>query len=523
MCTTRARDLALITVMLVLGSMLRAGPAFAELDGRYLGSYQVAQDPAAGTDDFMRHLVDLHAYDDLSRNLKLIFDLSLAYRFRPGVSSTDFLESRIFGDLRHPLWRVHAQYLPWQDAAPGVAPPRRREVQLGFDLTPARLPHLQLVYNRHDRATSLEHSQLDDFRIEGSHTMGGLGGRLSYRRIESSTQGGIGAPQTTDQWKGGLLGSRSFGPVAATVGYEAEYNAYQLRVGVSTYARWGRSEDNSPASDQVIDEKFLSGNVTYLPIRELEFDALREYRSTQALSGNEIADYLQLKAVFRKDIVRGLLFQNGYTYTADLHSRGGSIPQNGLYFLLSGRARRGVTVHGELRFATANQGEEGSGTMVRRLVGVELTPSRDVRVDGSWSLNSYPEFSVSGAVDSLPPTVFPGQEEQEWTLLLGYRPTSRLDLTGSSRWLDGHGRLHRQERFGTATLGYRFGDRTTFSLNWNRRVSKVGPAQIDTRALSTDLSFWLPREFRTKLGWTRNTTVGRRATNWYNVTLEKRF
>ena len=524
-----------------------AGPARADMDGRYLGSYQLSE--AGTSEDFMRHLVDLHAYDDIARNLKLSFDVSLAYRFRPGESQTDLLESRIFGDLRHQRWRLHAQYVPWQDAAPGISPPRRRELQLGLDLTPARLPQLRLVYDRHDRSTAIENSRLEDFRVEGSHTMRGVGARLSYRRLQSVSEGGVGAPNNTDQWKAGVLGNRSFGPVSASAGYEAEYNTYEirdlsrvyytqrldvggqwaamraLRIGVASYLRWGRSEDNGPANDLPIDEKFLSGNVTYLPIREIELNALREYRSTQGLTGDAISDYLQLKAVFRKDIVRGLLFQNGYTYTADLHSRGGSIPQNGLYFLLSGRARRGVTVNGELRYATANHGDESSssGTNVRRLVGVQLTPSRTVRLDGSWSLNTYPEFTVQSGVDSLPLTVFPAQEEEEWTLLLGYRPSSRIELTGSSRWLDGHGRLDRRERFGTATFGYRFGARTSLSVNWNRRVSELGTAKVDARALSTDLSFWLPREFRTKLGWIHNTTAGRLSANSYNVSVEKRF
>ena len=497
----------------------------------------------------MRHLLDLHAYDDLSRNLKLSFDISLGYRFRPGESQSDLLESRIFGDLRHQLWHAHAQYVPWQDASPGVQPPRRREIQLGFDLTPPRLPQLRVVYDRHDRSTVVENSKVEDFRIEGSHSLPNLGTHLSYRRIQSASEGGIGAPNNTDQWKAGVIGNRSFGPVSGTAGYEAEYTTYELnalsriyytqrvdvggqwaamralRVGVASYLRWGRSEDNGPAADVPIDEKFLSGNVTYLPIREIELDALREYRSTQGLTGEAISDYLQLKAVLRKDLVRGLLFQNGYTYTADLHSRGGSIPQNGLYFLLSGRARRGVTVHGELRFATANQGDEeaSSGTNVRRLLGVELTPSRTVRLDGSWSRNTYPEFTIQSDVDSLPGTVFPAQEEQEWTLLFGYRPSGRIELTGSSRWLDGHGRLSRSERFGTATFGYRFSDRTSLNVNWNRRLSQVGAAEIDTRSLSSDITFWLPREFRTKLAWVRNGTVGRPVTNAYNVTVEKRF
>jgi len=547
MCTTRDRDRILrVVTLLTCGVCLRYTPALADIDGRYLGTYQVSQ--AGNTEDFMRHLVDLHAYDDLSRNLKLSFDLSLAYRVRPGESQTDFLESRLFGDLRDPRWRVHGLYLPWQDAAPGINAPRRREVQLGFDLTPPRLPHLRLVYDRHDRQTVVEASQIEDIRVEGSHTIGWLDGRASYRRIQSTIQGGIGASNNTDQWKAALLGNQTWGPVSGTAGYAAEYNTYELRdlsrvyytqrfdvggqwaamralrVGVASYLRWGRSEDSGPATDVPIDEKFLSGNVSYLPIREIELNALREYRSTQGLSGLAISDYLQLKAVFRKDLVRGLLFQNGYTYTADLHSQGGSIPQNGLYFLVSGRARRGVTVNGELRFATANEGDEGSsGTNVRRLLGVQLTPSRTVRLDGSWSRNTYPEFTVQSAVDSLPGTVFPAQEEQEWTLLLGYRPSSRIDLTGSSRWLDGYGRLQRRERFGTATLGYRLSDRTSLSLNWNRRVSQVGAAAIDARALSSDLSFWLPREFRTKLGWVRNSTIGRPVTNSYNVTVEKRF
>jgi hypothetical protein len=548
MCTTRGLDrIAGLPALVMCTACLWAAPAAADLNGRYLGSYQVSE--AATTEDFMRHLIDLHAYDDLSRSVKLSFDLSLGYRFRPGESQTDLLDSRIFGDLRHPRWRVHAQYVPWQDATPGPSPARRREMQLGLDLTPARLPQLRLVFDRHDRSTTIQNSSVNDFRIEGSHTLGELGAHASYRRIQSAIQGGVGAANNTDQWKAGVLANHSWGRMAASAGYEAEYNTYELRdlsrkyytqrvdaggqwsarrnlrVGLASYLRWGRSEDNGPANDLPIDEKFLSGNVSYLPIRELELNALREYRSTQGLTEDAISDYLQLKAVLRKDLVRGLLFQNGYTYTADLHSRGGSIPQNGLYFLVSGRARRGVVVNGELRFATANQGEEtsSSGTNVRRLLGVQLTPSRTVRVDGSWSRNTYPEFTVQSGVDSLPPTVFPSQEEEEWTLLLGYRPSSRIDLTGSSRWLDGRGRLFRRERFGSATFGYRFSDRTSLAMNWNRRVSQVGPAEIDTRALSTDLMFWLPREFRTKLGWVHNTTVGRPSIDNYNVTVEKRF
>ncbi|HET9232582.1 MAG TPA: hypothetical protein VFP10_00385, partial [Candidatus Eisenbacteria bacterium] len=473
MCTIQSRDaIRLMTAILILGATAHVVPAGAELEGRYLGAYQISEDDRTGTDDFMRHLVDLHALDDLSRSVTLRLDLSMAYRFKPGESQTDFLDSRLFGDLRHSSWRLHAQFVPWQDAAPGIDPPRRRAVQLGLDLTPPRLPHLRLVYDRHDRETVIGRSASEDFRIQGTHTMGPVGSRLGYRRIETSAQGGIAAPTNTDQWTAGVLGAQTWGPVSGSAGYEAEYNTFetrdrlrtyytqrvdvggqwnpmrQLRVGAATFARWGRSEDNGPSGDQPIDEKFLSGNVAYLPIREIEIGALREYRSTVGLTGNEIADYLRLQAIFRKDILRGLLFQNGYVYSVDLHSRGGSVPQDGVYFLIDGRVRRGVAVRGELRFARELGDEASTGTQVRRLLGLRVTPFRPIRLEGTWSFNSYPEVTVPSPIDSLPATHGPAQDEREWDRLAGYQPTDRLAFSGSYRGLTGRGRIDRDERYG---------------------------------------------------------------------------
>jgi hypothetical protein len=548
MSTTRGREWSHIHVgmaaMIAVGATLLSAPAGAQVTGRYLGAYQYYN--GTGTDDYMRHLLDLHDEDDLSRTLRLSLDMSLSYRARPGESETDLLQSRFFGNLRSQWWRAYAQYVPWQDAAPGVSPPRQQEIQLGFDLTPRRAPHLRLVYDRHDRANASGQSGVEDFRIEGTHSIGAVGSHLSYRRINTTVGQGAAAPSNTDEWQAGVLGAKSWGPVSGSAGYQGEYSTFEswdrsrifytqrvdltgqwtprrgLSVTGTAFTRWGRTEDNVLLGNQLIDEKYLSGGLTYFPIREIELGALREYRSSYAQIGNQVSDYMRLQAIFRKDLRRGLLLQNGYVYTVDLHSQNGSLPQNTVFFLLDGRVRRGVAMRGELRFSTDADGNGSSGTFVRRLLGIRLTPSREVRLEGTWYYNTYPAFFTRSPGDSLPPQEFEGQNEQEWEVQGGYRPSARFDLSGSYRWLEGRGRLHRDERFSALTGSYQFADRTTLSVNWNRRVSEFGVSGIDTRALSVDLAFWLPQEFRTKLTWTRNSGTQPTA-NWYNVTVEKHF
>jgi hypothetical protein len=72
-------------------------------------------------------------------------------------------------------------------------------------------------------------------------------------------------------------------------------------------------------------------------------------------------------------------------------------------------------------------------------------------------------------------------------------------------------------------LSWKAGDRTSVSVNGSRQASLLGSVKTDETVVGADLTFWMPREFRTKLTWRRRVGQNIVPAAGYGLTVDKSF
>jgi hypothetical protein len=511
--------------------VLAALPARA-YEGRILGSLQHVDD--VYDTDYFRMLYELGGHQTITNNVDMRLRMSLDYFSQLQGRNSDLWRSRFFGEVRAPIWRVEAQYAPWQLRDPLGRMGSERDARLGLRVTPRRLPNLDLHYERRDRDQQGARSYSEDRWARLSYAREASSVSFGYRRLDwHPAPGLVAAVRTTqEEWRGSLLGSKAWR--RATLGGEYEGQLTRLsaldrrseqgiqralangtyiphpkvRFGGHVLRRWGYIADNA-ASGGHIDETSYGASAGYRPSRDLELQLMREYRREQSVGSDALSDYLQGDVRFRRPMARDLWFQAGYLGVVDLASRVSSVPSTTVYALVDGRLQRGMEGRAEVR-AAHHQGFGLSGLQWNRFLQLRTRPAAPVRFDVEWRLDTQAEyFGV-------------GQEDREWHLLGGYDPTSATSATVSWRRQDGEGRIPRSEEAWAVTGTQRLGDQSSLSINWSRRDILVPNVGRVSDVLSFDLTTWLPSRWQARASYRTDLSgpVDRRS---YGVVLEKRF
>lgn len=532
----RRRRVGAAATALGAAALLAGRPAPAlEIDGRYVGSY-IRSETSAGSEEAMQHRYDVGTRTTTPGGLDLDLRSSLQYRNRLEPQS-GLLRTRFFGDLSTQLWRLHGQLVPWQAVAPGDDAPHERDLQLGLDLRPRRLPQLELFFNRRDRSVADLPSWTEDQRATLTYGIGNFGANLGFRRIDAAAPGSLSAPTVTKEWRGGLRGSGSWKTLAASADYDALLSDSTLRerrrdssshrvntdatwmvtrrfsLGGAWLERWGLNRDNStgPVVETDIDERTIDARAGYRPLEGLDLELLREYRRRMDAAGPVVSDYLRGQGTYRRPVVRGLTLNTGYARSQQLRTHQGELPNDTAFGLLDGHLRNGIEGRAELRAGRGAGGTDSTGTQWHRLLQLRTFPSRTTRLDITWSRDTLPR--VSGAT----------QRDRQWELTASYQPVSALSLVGSWRRLDGAGRVERRESYTSFTSSWQTRRRVTLGTNWSRRVAAgLGPSSRET-VTGIDLGFWLPDDYRTQTSWRYVSGEDRLVNRSYNLTLTKNF
>jgi len=506
--------------MLAVAMISRTSPAWG-LEGRYLGS--LYHTDSRTQENLMSHLYDVNGYRALSAKTDLRLRMSLRYHSRPGTSNSSLLRGRFQGDLRSSIWRLNAQYEPWQrlsargpsnpqpESAPPFVPPRQRDAQLLFQVTPPRGPSLAVNFGRQDRETVNGRFWSDNRRAQLNYSLGGFGSEVAYRRVQGTSDGANAPASLTEEVRGGLTGVRSWRTASVQAGYDALYSHFSVRerrrelhtqrVGLtaawnptrrftastSLLDRWGGGHDDAAIAPLDISEQSVNANLEFRPFNSLQFEALRQYQRSRTTLAFDIIDYLQFEARLRRDLRRGLAFQSGWLGSADLGSSAGGIPNNAAYALIDGRLRPGLETRAELRASRAATGLS-TGTSWLRLLQLRTHPNRVTRFDITWRKDTLPEFLGLAQVD------------QQWEFVAGYEPMPGASIVGAWRRLDGFGRVARLEHLKTLNASWRWSERTSAGFNWSRR-SATAPFQLENSATGLDLTLILPSDIRLHGTW----------------------
>ena len=471
-----------------------------EFDGRYLGNVFHSEYAGQST-DHTSHLYDIIMRQDTPRALR--FDLGASLRYDSEFSyDSDLFRARAFGEMGSPSWRLHGQYVPWQRVQPATDIPSRRDLQLGFDLTPVRAPQLFLSYTRADRRTRLGESGSDDWRADANYAYGGLGAHFGLRRLETETIG-FEAQSRTDELNAGLQASRSFRSLSVSGVYDATLTRieqrerrldqdiqraagdaswtphHQVNLSVNGLYRWGLTRDNSLPRDADIGETSLGARLAYLPVTGLALTASRAYYKSVAVAGNQISDYLRLEALYQHRFLARTNLQTGYSQTIDIDSQGGSVPNSAVYLTIDGNLRQNFWARAESRAAKAPLADGG----LQWYFALEgrTRPSRNTTFDVLWNRYSLPEF---GGLQ---------QKERTWELKAGYDPRPGVTLVGSYRRLDGEGRVQRAENMWSGTGSWRLRDDASLSVYGSARATDELGSANQENILGVDLTLE-PRE-----------------------------
>jgi len=513
--------------------LLAANPAAAQLltRSRWVGSFH--HQTGDGEGNTMSQQYDLTMYRDQPGGLLYRFGTSLNYFSRPGETGVDLFRSRLFGEVRDRRWRLSGQYTPWQDVSATSATGREQRGQLHFDVSPVRAGALALDYKRQDREGLLGRSYYEDAQARVETHSEALTAGASVRRLN---QGSDQAPTTVTTEARGAVSSHqrlnravvlqeAYDVVHTTTDNVERHTVYtthqgnvggtwtpyrRLRVGGNAFLRKGSTEDNAPGGDSRIDERDLVGRAEATPWTGLDLRLSREYHSRLAGERNETSDFLRAEALLRRPLYRGVGFQTGILNTTDLKSSGGWVPATTAFLILDGALRRGVAGRAELRVSQPTV-IDVDGLTWRRLLQIRTIPSRASRFEITWWRDNLPR--VQGAA----------QNETHWEFILGIKPSPASDVTVSHSRLDGTGRQMRQERYGALTLTWKAGDRTAVSANASRRASLLEPIKSTENLVGLDLTFFMPREFRTKLTWRHRTGLDLGTASSYGVTVDKTF
>jgi hypothetical protein len=242
----------------------------------------------------------------------------------------------------------------------------------------------------------------------------GVAGAVGYRQIDTGAEGGIAASSRTQEWRGTLQGSRALRRGSLQTDYEALWSRFGVRdrqrdllsqrlgaggaysplrrvtVGGSAARRWGSIDDNALVTSTRIDETNLGAQLEVRPVDALRLQVARQYSRMQARPTDNVSDYLQLQADYRRAIVRGTDFQAGWLRVANFAS-GSDAPNDGAYVLVDGHMRHGLGARGELR-AARQPGIGTSGLRWHRLLELRTRPSETTRFDVQWRRESQPEI-----------------------------------------------------------------------------------------------------------------------------------
>jgi hypothetical protein len=508
--------------------LLAAGPARGlELNGRYLGSY-VRTETGGFIDDAMQHRYDVGTQSTTPGGLTLDLRTSLQYRTRL-EPETSLFRSRFFGDLNSPRWRLHGQFVPWQAIAPGDEPPHERYGQLGLDLTPARLPHLSLYFDRRDRAVGGRPSWSQDRRGDLSYALGGLAANLGFRRLDTASPASSAAPTVTEGWRGGLGAGGTWKKLSARADYDAlrtDFSSRERRRELTTHrlnatgdwalhrrlwlgGAWpGGVDPRIVILD--IDERSLDAHAGCRPVDGLDLELQREYRHRQDATADVISDYLRFQSIFRRQVVRDMSFQAGYARSHPLRAQQGEIPNDAIYGQVDGRLRRSIDGRAEIRVARAVGSADTTGALWHRLLQVRTFPNRSTRLDITWSKDTLPR--VAGAA----------QRDRQWEVVTGYEPARALSFVASWRRLDGEGRARRRENLTSLTTSWQPRQRVTLGTNWSWRTARLDGVRSSERVAGVDLGFWFPGEYRTQGSW-RYQSGDENPGRTYNVSVSKSF
>jgi hypothetical protein len=523
-----------LVALSMVATMLTAGAARA-VDGRYIGSvHRTDLGSRHVLEEFQRHQYDIGGRRSLPAHLDLALRANLQYQARLDVAGQGLMRGRLHADLRASTWRLGAQFVPWQDIAPGEPAARERDLRLSFDLHRARAPRLTAEFGRLDRDNLNGRSSSDDRRIQLAYETRGIGSQLGYRRIEGSSSGTVPFSTVTNEWRGGLTASRSWRTTSVQSSYEGLYstslqrerrrelNSHRVaaqatwnprrRFGMATnlYERWGHSSDNAVPGDNDLSEFAADASAAYRPWDGVQFEALQQFRQRRTPTGYAITQYVQLEGAFRRDVRRGLALQAGYLGSQNLRSQAGELPNNSAYGLLDGRLRTGIEGRAELRASRAASGPS-TGTQWQRLLQLRTRPNRVTRFEVTWRRDTLPKFLGIAQID------------RHWDITSGWEPVPGTNLAVSWRWLDGRGRIERAERAVSLAGTWRVTRGSSLGVNWSRRNSTVFGDLTRETVTGADLTFWLPGQLEARGMWRDADGTGRPYTRSFGLSLQKNF
>ena len=518
--------------MAILGMGVSASPARAAVEGHYLGSLYRTE--GLIDENRMLHRYDANFLNDLPGNLALDFNMHLSYESRPGTTIPGLFRDRFEANLRKSWWRVQTEFTPWQRTGLSSSSSRYRYGQLGLLLTPAGGPQFSATMGRRDGESSTGSSSNRDFRTRISHTLYGVSPYLTFQTVHALSATKSGTDNRLQSWNGGLSGARGWKHISAQASYEFRGSTFRsqyqqsenrshwtsaglswlpqpkLTVNGSVSGRWTKSEDHIGPEAKWLDEKAWTTSATYLPMRGLTFEVYRDYRTAGGPSQPLVTDFAGLRADFRRDVVRRVAFQTGYSKTFDLRKHQGPVPLDQVYATVDGWLRDGLSFRGELR-ALAPAEESRETLLWKRTLGIQTYPTRKFRLDATWRKDDLPGFAGVG------------ETEIEWDFSGTFRPSSRTDVTASYRRLTGIGRILGEERYGSLALSRRMGKRTTFSINGVKRETLSGYLLTSDGWVSSDLTFWLPNEVRVKTTGRWQSPGTDRSATTYGLILDKTF
>jgi len=509
---------------------LGAGQALA-FEGRTLGSFLHNEGPT--DEDLFRLLYDMGDQRPLTQDVGLHTRMSLQYYNRIDVSGQELWRSRFHANLMAPTWRVEGQFAPWQRTVPGFSSSRSRDGLVGAHWTPRRGPRLDVQYQRFDREALGVQSHSDDRRVRVGYAARGLTGDIGYRQIDTGGSTGIAAASRTQEWRGTLQGVRGLRRGSLQSDYEALWSRFGVRdrrrdlmsqrlgaggaysplrrvtVGASAARRWGAIDDNALIVSTRIDETTFGAQIEVLPVDALRLQAARQYSRLQARPRDNISDYLQLQADYRRAVVPGTDFHVGWLRVANF-AAGGDAPNDGAYVLVDGHMRRGIGGRAEMR--AARQPSIGtSGIRWHRLLELRTHPSETTRFDVQWRRESQPEIL---GLD---------QQDREWSLTSGWDPVPGSNLVLVWRAVDSWGRVSRGERLWTFTGTMNPSERAQLALQWSRRDVVWPFTATVSEVLSADGSYGLPTTWQAHALYRQSLEGVVFETRSYGFSLEKRF
>lgn len=514
-----------------LGLGLAARPAGA-VEGRYQGSVSRVVGIQGG--DAMRHLYEIGGRQTLPRGLDLQLRGVFRYQSQLPIRDTDLLRTRLLAELRATQWRVDAQYSPWQRNVLSRQLSRESQTLLGVHWTPARGPQVDGQYERLDREVAGVRSSYNDSRVRLGWERNSFGATTGLRRIDSSAQDGIGAPQRTDQWDGSVHAERRWGPVFTGAEYEglvSKYGSRALRRTMDTQRvqgravwtpnrwvaanatlldRWGGVTENTAVGSRRSGERGVTAGVNVRPVVGLSLQAMREY-SRQTNPGLDlVVDHLQFLTIYQHDVWRQVRLQTGWMNAIQFAGATSEAPRNTVYALLDGRLRPGLDARTEVRASRVHEGTD-AGTQWHELAEARTRPTRSTRLDATWTRESHPR--LNGA----------GQTDYEWQVIGAYEPSPYLGVSGTWRRQTGSGRVHRDETVSGLNANWRPAQRTSVALNGQWRESATTNAVGSDRSIGLDVGYDLSDGTRTRMSARETRTPVGTHQRSYSLLVEKNF